>query len=63
MTAELVRGQNQALPWTRLEIGVEADRALALGAVLVGEAGHALGGAEGIALPGAPPPPGLAAPG
>ncbi|MFF5688461.1 TerD family protein [Streptomyces albidoflavus] len=63
MTAELVRGQNQALPWTRLEIGVEADRALALGAVLVGEAGHALGGAEGIALPGVPPPPGLAAPG
>ncbi|WP_411093782.1 TerD family protein [Streptomyces sp. 021-3] len=63
MTAELVRGQNQALPWTRLEIGVEADRALALGAVLVGEAGHALGGAEGIALPGAPTPPGLAAPG
>ncbi|RZF04975.1 TerD family protein [Streptomyces albidoflavus] len=63
MTAELVRGQNQALPWTRLEIGVEADRALALGAVLVGEAGHALGGAEGIALPSAPPPLGLAAPG
>ncbi|MFD4168215.1 TerD family protein [Streptomyces albidoflavus] len=63
MTAELVRGQNQALPWTRLEIGVEAGRALALGAVLVGEAGHALGGAEGITLPGAPPLPGLAAPG
>ncbi|MGW8945271.1 TerD family protein [Streptomyces koyangensis] len=63
MTAELVRGQNQALPWTRLEIGVQADRALALGAVLVGEAGHALGGAEGIALPGAPPLPGLAVPG
>ncbi|MFE1147193.1 TerD family protein [Streptomyces albidoflavus] len=63
MTAELVRGQNQALPWPRLEIGVRADRALALGAVLVGEAGHALGGADGIALPGAPPPPGLAAPG
>ncbi|WP_033953250.1 TerD family protein [Streptomyces sp. CNQ431] len=63
MTAELVQGQNQALPWTRLEIGVEAGRALALGAVLVGEAGHALGGAEGITLPGAPPLPGLAAPG
>ncbi|MER7782939.1 TerD family protein [Streptomyces albidoflavus] len=63
MTAELVRGQNQALPWTRLEIGVEAGRALALGAVLVGEAGHALGGAEGITLPGAPLLPGLAAPG
>ncbi|MEU2889744.1 TerD family protein [Streptomyces albidoflavus] len=63
MTAELVRGQNQALPWTRLEIGVEAGRALALGAVLVGEAGHALGGAEGITLPGAPTLPGLAAPG
>ncbi|MGW4458221.1 TerD family protein, partial [Streptomyces albidoflavus] len=63
MTAELVRGQNQALPWTRLEIGVTAGRALTLGAVLVDEAGHALGGAEGIALPGTPPLPGLAVPG
>ncbi|MFI0211658.1 TerD family protein [Streptomyces diastaticus] len=63
MTAELVRGQNQALAWTQLEIGVEADRALTLGAVLVGAGDTALGGAETVALPGGPGLPGVGVPG
>ncbi|MFD5185461.1 TerD family protein [Streptomyces sp. NPDC058372] len=63
MTAELARGQNQAVPWTRLEIAVAADGALVLGALLVGEGETALGGTEAVALPGTPPLPGLAPPG
>ncbi|MFF9686408.1 TerD family protein [Streptomyces sp. NPDC014623] len=58
MTAELVRGQNHALPQTRLEIRVSADSPVMAGATLGDERGT-VRGAEWIAHPASPRVPGL----
>ncbi|MFG3141262.1 TerD family protein [Streptomyces sp. NPDC048211] len=58
MTAELVRGQNHALPQTRLEIRVSAGAPVVAGATLGDERGT-VHGAEWIAHPGSPQLPGL----
>ncbi|GGY91499.1 export associated protein [Streptomyces nitrosporeus] len=61
MTAELVRGQNHALPQTRLEIRVTAGSPVVAGATLADEGGT-VHGAEWVAHPGAPRLPGLEVP-
>lgn len=58
MTAELVRGQNHALPQTRLEIRVSAGSPVVAGATL-GDENGVVRGAEWIAHPGSPQLPGL----
>ncbi|MFC8699685.1 TerD family protein [Streptomyces parvus] len=58
MTAELVRGQNHALPQTRLEIRVSAGTPVVAGATLGDERGT-VRGIEWIAHPGSPQLPGL----
>ncbi|TWG02392.1 TerD domain-containing protein [Streptomyces brevispora] len=58
MTAELVRGQNHALPQTRLEIRVSAGAPVVAGATLGDEHGT-VHGVEWIAHPGSPQLPGL----
>ncbi|WP_326735575.1 TerD family protein [Streptomyces sp. NBC_01022] len=58
MTAELVRGQNHALPQTRLEIRVSAGAPVVAGATLGDERGT-VHGVEWIAHPGSPQLPGL----
>ncbi|MEV6262408.1 TerD family protein [Streptomyces sp. NPDC051784] len=58
MTAELVRGQNHALPQTRLEIRVSAGSPVVAGATLGDERG-AVRGEEWVAHPGSPRLPGL----
>ncbi|MFD7672413.1 TerD family protein [Streptomyces anulatus] len=58
MTAELVRGQNHALPQTRLEIRVSAGTPVVAGATLGDERGT-VRGVEWIAHPGSPQLPGL----
>ncbi|MFF4247107.1 TerD family protein [Streptomyces sp. NPDC001822] len=58
MTAELVRGQNHALPRTRLEIRVSAGSPVVAGATLGDEQGT-VRGVEWIAHPGAHRLPGL----
>ncbi|MHC0432609.1 TerD family protein [Streptomyces sp. O3] len=58
MTAELARGQNHALPQTRLEIRVSAGRPVVAGATLSDEQGR-VRGAEWVAHPGSPQLPGL----
>ncbi|GAA3370065.1 TerD family protein [Streptomyces sannanensis] len=58
MTAELVRGQNHALPRTRLEIRVSAGGPVVAGATLGDEHGT-VAGAEWVAHPGAPRLPGV----
>ncbi|KUF13848.1 TerD family protein [Streptomyces silvensis] len=58
MTAELVRGQNHALPGTRLEIRVSAGKPIVAGATLSDE-GRAVRGTSWVAHPGAPTLPGL----
>ncbi|MEI7029879.1 TerD family protein [Streptomyces pratensis] len=58
MTAELVRGQNHALPLTRLEIRVSAGTPVMAGATLGDEHGR-VRGVEWVAHPGCPRLPGL----
>ncbi|MFG2431224.1 TerD family protein [Streptomyces sp. NPDC048590] len=58
MTAELVRGQNHALPQTRLGIRVSAGSPVVAGATLGDERG-AVRGEEWVAHPGSPRLPGL----
>lgn len=58
MTAELVRGQNHALPDTRLEIRVSAGHPVVAGATLGDERGT-VPGVEWIAHPGSPSLPGV----
>ncbi|WP_406865285.1 TerD family protein [Streptomyces sp. HUAS MG47] len=58
MTAELVRGQNHALPDTRLEIRVSAGHPVVAGATLADEDGR-VAGVEWIAHPGSPSLPGV----
>ncbi|MEV7086457.1 TerD family protein [Streptomyces sp. NPDC093085] len=58
MTAELVRGQNHALPHTRLEIRVTAG-APVLGCVTLADAQGAVRDPERVAHPGAPALPGV----
>ncbi|MFD7069376.1 TerD family protein [Streptomyces sp. NPDC059913] len=58
MTAELVRGQNHALPQTRLEIRVAAGTPVVAGATL-GDENGTVRGTEWIAHPGSPQLPGL----
>ncbi|MBB1254905.1 TerD family protein, partial [Streptomyces sp. OF3] len=58
MTAELVRGQNHALPESRLEIRISAGDPVLAGAVLVDAAGRT-SDAGRVAHPGAPNLPGL----
>ncbi|WP_327356930.1 TerD family protein [Streptomyces sp. NBC_01304] len=58
MTAELVRGQNHALPQTRLEIRVSAGQPIVAGATLSDEQGK-VRGTEWIAHPASPQLPGL----
>ncbi|WP_369215240.1 TerD family protein, partial [Streptomyces flavofungini] len=58
MTAELVRGQNHPLPWTRLEIRVSAGEPVVAGATL-GDGQGRVRGVEWVAHPGSPTLPGL----
>ncbi|MBB1245813.1 TerD family protein, partial [Streptomyces durbertensis] len=58
MTAELVRGQNHALPESRLEIRISAGDPVLAGAVLVDATGRTTDAAL-VAHPGAPNLPGL----
>ncbi|MFM9367224.1 TerD family protein [Streptomyces sp. Da 82-17] len=58
MTAELVRGQNQVLPQTRLEIRVSAGKPIVAGATLSDEQGK-VRGADWVAHPASPTMPGL----
>lgn len=58
MTAELVRGQNHALPQTRLEIRVSAGHPVVAGATLGDEQGT-VRGTEWVAHPAAPQLPGI----
>ncbi|CAM5564484.1 Export associated protein OS=Streptomyces alboniger OX=132473 GN=CP975_08360 PE=3 SV=1 [Streptomyces alboniger] len=58
MTAELVRGQNHPLPWTRLEIRVSAGEPVVAGATLGDDRGR-VRGVEWVAHPGSPTLPGL----
>ncbi|MFH8987499.1 TerD family protein [Streptomyces sp. NPDC017940] len=58
MTAELVRGQNHALPGTRLEIRVSAGKPIVAGATLSDEK-RTVRGTSWVAHPGAPTLPGL----
>ncbi|MFP3990556.1 TerD family protein, partial [Streptomyces sp. E11-3] len=58
MTAELVRGQNHALPQTRLEIRVSAGKPVVAGATLSDQQGQ-VRGTEWVAHPGSPQLPGL----
>ncbi|MGY0062703.1 TerD family protein [Streptomyces sp. LZ34] len=58
MTAELVRGQNHALPQTRLEIRVSAGHPIVAGATLGDEQGT-VRGTEWVAHPAAPQLPGI----
>ncbi|WP_447036720.1 TerD family protein [Streptomyces sp. DSM 118878] len=58
MTAELVRGQNHPLPWTRLEIRVSAGEPIVAGATLGDDQGK-VRGVEWVAHPGSPTLPGL----
>lgn len=58
MTAELVRGQNQVLPRTRLEIQVSAGKPIVAGATLSDEQGK-VRGSDWVAHPGTPRLPGL----
>ncbi|MFF4214204.1 TerD family protein [Streptomyces sp. NPDC001796] len=58
MTAELVRGQNQALPQVRLEVRVSAGTPIVAGATLSDEQGR-VPGTEWVAHPGKPILPGL----
>lgn len=58
MAAELVRGQNHPLPWTRLEIRVSAGEPVVAGATLGDDRGR-VRGVEWVAHPGSPTLPGL----
>ncbi|RII18464.1 General stress protein 16U [Streptomyces sp. YIM 130001] len=58
MTAELVRGQNHALPRTRLEIRVSAGKPVVAGVTLSDVDGR-VRGVEWVAHPGSPQLPGL----
>ncbi|APY88877.1 export associated protein [Streptomyces alfalfae] len=58
MAAELVRGQNHPLPWTRLEIRVSAGEPVVAGATLGDDRGK-VRGVEWVAHPGSPALPGL----
>lgn len=61
MMAELVRGQNHALPESRLEIRISAGQPLLAGAVFVDDAGRTRG-TDWIAHPGTPNLAGLKVP-
>ncbi|MEU8590293.1 TerD family protein [Streptomyces sp. NPDC048664] len=58
MTAELVRGQNHALPQARLEVRVSTGRPVLVAATL-GDAEGRVPGPEWVAHPGAPTLPGV----